>query len=322
MFTGVHPLVSATRILIALVAMNYQLTVYQNDVFAKKTNDGNGGTAMILPVPGNGNIRMVDFSSYSNVFDDLNIDNNMFDGIATLGPHGKEKQVLPIQRVGDYDVSIAKNLEELQQLDWSFFKLDATLVETLRLYYGKTFGFCIARINHNTGQKPHPLAYIHEIEDNGRLFVPTRHEGHDSLYDNVFGMDAKSIRYMQSLRPAKNQTKWDHTIFVYGPRLKDNYHSPTHRHRNSKFSVLRIQHMLDKIDETFTLVQPSAALLNRMDFVGYLKNEDLWIPVEKVKEYYFDKGEISCLYNWEIAYLIGIFFMAIASFYIFIILLR
>lgn len=267
MFSGVHPLVTATRILVALVAMNFQLTVYQNNI-SFTSGDGEG-TAMILPVPGNGNIKAVDFSSYSTVFDDLNLDNNQYDGIGTLGSSFHKKNTLTVRRVGFYDVSIAKNLDDLESLDWTFFKLDKDIVSVLRTHYKERFGFVIARICRDASiNNPHPLAYIHEMDCNNTLFVPTRHEGHDLT--NVKSKSGSSV-------------KWDHTIFIYGSDIDRNYRrSPTHRYYGSHFDITKVQRILNQVNESFTLVSESRALLNRMDFKGYYENDDLRISIEDV----------------------------------------
>lgn len=207
-FSGSHPDVSKTRILVAWVGRHTQLTVYQNDVkLASGKDSAAAGTAMILPIPG-GNVRMVDLSRYPTLFDDIKRDfpDPVSRGIQTKGRGGKAAPTLDIQRVGSYDVSLAATLNELKQLDWSHFVLDADVVRLLEHDYGRGFAFCVARLRPDSAGSPHALAYVHD-NASGHLFVPTRHAGHES-------QPAPKVKRSKT-QSGRQTVQWDHLIYVY-----------------------------------------------------------------------------------------------------------
>jgi len=80
--------------------------------------------------------------------------------------------------MGAYKVSVAEDLEDLERIDPSVFKVAEDIDVILKKHYPKGFGFLICCFDPTAGIEPHPLGYIHTL-NNGSLFVPTRHEhGH------------------------------------------------------------------------------------------------------------------------------------------------
>ncbi len=250
-FTGtIEPIVSATKILVAMLAMNLQLTVYQNKVIA----DGN--VAMILPVPGP-RVYMVDLSSYANLFNDLEQDlpYNPYAGMLSLR-RDAPRVMLDIQRVGSYDVSVAANLIDLEALDWSHFALTPAVLTILRKHYASNFSFCVARLRQSAS--PHPIAYIHERIDS-QMFIPTRHEGH-----------------------ANHAVKWDHSIFMYAqPEDRLGFNSRraiTLRHT----SLYALQQAIHAAVPGANLLSPHAATLFRQEIHGIRPNSDMAMPISSV----------------------------------------
>lgn len=114
----------------------------------------------------------------------------------------------PIERVGSYDVSVCADLAALQRVEDSHFKISEAVLRASTKFYGKDFGFIVARvapefINSNTVST---LAYMHPLNSDGSLFVPSYHV-HDSKGDTLldtrnterFSHRVYSSRYMLDL---------------------------------------------------------------------------------------------------------------------------
>jgi hypothetical protein len=175
----------------------FQLTVYSNQV-------GLGGEtpleeslevshrqeyqpAMVLPFPlkkGANRIKILDFSKYAKIFEDLDL----------LFPHDlegatrsqdtysfsnsiKDEAPLEIHYVGSYQASIVPNWESFDRLQYNHFNLSPDTKELLGRYYRRGFGFMVCQLTRTArdDHQYHPFAYIHEIREDHRLFIPTRH---------------------------------------------------------------------------------------------------------------------------------------------------
>lgn len=232
--------VSNTQILAARLNATLHFIAYQNSVatnhaprhssFDRRTPPG--GVAMILPVPIalDSEITLIDLSNYDDLFVDLA---RFFPPIyaprvETLGPSFSSPQpLLPIERVGAYDVSRAGDLETLQRLDWTHYVLRPEVVELLRRWYEHGFGFVVAKLRDGAGRlHPHPLGYAYTPRDNTQLFIPTRHGGHDER-ETQTGM-----------------AEWDHAIFLYGDPLRRNHlneNLPFYQSSSGGLDVARLQ---------------------------------------------------------------------------------
>ncbi len=263
-FSGAHPDVSKTRIMVAWVGHNQQLVVYQNDVkLASGKNASNVGTAMILPIPG-GDVRMVDLSGYPTLFDDLKRDfpDPVFKGRGGGGTSAK----LDVQRVGSYDVSLAASLDELKNLDWTHFALDADVLRLLEHDYGRNFSFCVARLRPDAAGSPHALAYVHS-NVYGWLFVPTRHAGHEGQADVRPAKRAKT-----TVAAGADSVQWDHHIYAYVGEDDSGY--------GTKWGAglaLKKNAITGAMPEGYVLPVAGKTYMRKFSVKGSERNADTWI---------------------------------------------
>lgn len=283
-FTGtIHPIVTATKIFITMVSVIHQLTVYENNIRATAQSMDKNGVAMILPVPGNGEITMVDFSGYSSFFSDLEKElpirnpwEETFSNSLSLRSDPPPK-FLKIQRVGAYDVSVAKNLKDLENLNWDHFDLNPQVTQLLHSTYAKNFGFVVARVMLLNELKPHPIGYIHEIPEANRsnlyssLFVPTMHEGHFS-------------------NPSHNKVNWDHSIFLMGDHPEnENWKASINASSVRNVNFRKINSIIQgSSSNNYSLINPSVTALKRQVITGVHKNCDLHFKTMTPLKSYFD----------------------------------
>lgn len=174
-----------------------QVTIYQNEVVTKVEEN----QAMILPFVGS-NCELVDMSNYDDFFEKL--------GKLFINPLTRAKEMkiykdiplcmgsfLPVQSVGSYKCSVAKNLNDLLRIDPSVFQVEDNIRDLLKEHYPHGFGFLICKLTKSGEQ--HPLAYITDIQ-NETLFVPTRHDHGDASFWSWLGVTS-------------NDPSWDHEIY-------------------------------------------------------------------------------------------------------------
>jgi len=175
--------VAKTRILVAPSQdRTQQLTVYENLV--QLDNSAGSSNAMILPAPlpdpSSQDIQLLDLSSTPDFFKDLELmwptreslqETNSIQSLGDL-----DDSLLAVQKVGGYKVSIAKTLQDLRRINPKVFKVAPDIDQLLSQHYPKGFGFVICSFDASSGEEKHPLGYIHPLDSNLRLFVPTRHE--------------------------------------------------------------------------------------------------------------------------------------------------
>lgn len=196
------PSVSNTRIFVGSTG-NRQVTCY-----AMSAELRGRGNAMILPVPG-GDIRLIDMSAVPDFFDDLDSHwRQVSRGMRDLSFSAPTKSVLPIHNVGSYSVSIAPAVEDIDRADPTVFGLSADTRQTLeRNYSDPRYSFVIAVLK-KSGDF-HPLAYSHNLAPEG-LFIPTRHEGHDAVWDHSLYLvghhqsPVKTSRWLSEVRGRSN----------------------------------------------------------------------------------------------------------------------
>jgi len=144
---------------------------------------------MILPVP-RGRIRFLDFSQHGKLFDRLS---DAFPEMIEPAPRGLGNK-LRVESVGNYFVSLAPRLEDLNRVNASSFRVSPGIASILSANYAEGFSFVVCRFKSNTVE-PHPIAYEHERLPSGAMFVPTRH-AHGSKSVDVEHAD------------------WDHDIYT------------------------------------------------------------------------------------------------------------
>lgn len=235
--------VSDTNILISTNSDNTnQLVVYSNYI-----NNLSQSNAMVLPVPNPSTLKFIDLSNYKNLFDDCN---NCFYNISYSQSFcnnlNSKNNTLNIFSVGSYQVSVAMNLNQIQNVDKNIFNLSSGLNEILSKYYNKSFfGFIICKLNSGK-EKYHPLAYSHKII-NSKIFIPTKHYHQEikhkpffqsSYFDprqNVFNQNYSLINNTNNSYITNNQnysnTKtsnneyaddWSHSIYLYNININNN----------------------------------------------------------------------------------------------------
>jgi len=164
-----------------------QLMVYSNKVHADNQ------AAMVLPfplLPGQPNrFKLFDFSKYSEIFEDLELlfpteelpelDMRTFTNSVT-------NDKLTVQFVGNYKVSIVPTLNHFDKLDTEQFNLDTDVKSLLTRYYKENYGFIVCQLTQfSRSNQFHPIAYVHEIRSDKKLFIPTRHY-HKTRSNNAF----------------------------------------------------------------------------------------------------------------------------------------
>lgn len=172
-----------------------QITIYEMSV---KTSHSN---AMILPVPRYELDVPLEFISM-----DSDKDRKFFQALdrsvnMTLSFGGTPRSALPILNIGDYRVSVAETLEEIEQVD-SSFSLSPDTKATLEKHYKTGFRFVVVALKQ--GGRVHPIGYVSSLVD-GKVFIPTRHEHGKTSHQTEVS------RY----QPA---AEWDHKIYIQGRR--------------------------------------------------------------------------------------------------------
>jgi hypothetical protein len=174
-----------------------QITVYSNEVQTASPNN-----LMILPVPFPETVKFIDLTMYESIFKDLDLAFHVFTRSA-----GSAKSKLSVVSVGSYLVTLAMNIEDLDNLDQEVFgSVDPKIMDMLKKHYIGLipFGFIICKLETGPEKKYHPFAYSHHMmrsSDKPVLFVPTRHahgKGHTRIVDDVEMEDG-----------------WDHEIYSF-----------------------------------------------------------------------------------------------------------
>lgn len=170
--------VRKTRILVAPIPDNAQLTVYENQVQSSTKN------AMVLPVPSGSNIKLLDLSHYrGNIWDQcerlLPQEMPMYGfgagfGAASLSFGASEPPPpLPVERVGGYSCTIVPTIGDFPRVANEVFKLPADIEAILRQNYSQGFSFIVALFDGDVAA--HPIGYVSARLSNGQCFIPTRH---------------------------------------------------------------------------------------------------------------------------------------------------
>jgi hypothetical protein len=89
-----------------------------------------------------------------------------------------DDDTLEVHYVGSYKASIVPNFKSFGLVDTSEFNLAPDTKEILEKYYKSNYGFIVCQLmasRNGDNHKYHPFGYLHEIREDGRLFIPTRH---------------------------------------------------------------------------------------------------------------------------------------------------
>ena len=162
--------VNSTKILV-LPSINKkrQLTVYSNTVATPEQN------ALCIPVPNPQSVRFERvpkdiFKQCENSFgysrsnvSKLFADNNT-----------STQQLLPVQSQGPYNFVILPSLLEFYRIPPSFTVLSSDVKEFMNASYPENYGMIICKLKpgYNVYE---PIAYSHDIQPNGQIFIPTKH---------------------------------------------------------------------------------------------------------------------------------------------------
>jgi len=160
--------------------------VAQREAEAKAKAADEAKNAMILPAPLNPGqkIEVLDLSKDNFDFKRIHSwfpqeqatrkDNQ--DRLEARSMQKLSKAPLEVHQVGNYFISLADNLNDLDRIDPNVFRVSPLIKEVFSAHYATGYGFVICSFNPNTAMQAHPIAYVHDQLPNGKLFVPTRHQ--------------------------------------------------------------------------------------------------------------------------------------------------
>lgn len=197
-FSGDEPVnVSGTKIFSRLNRRGQNVLIYEMNV------DASTEVAMVLPVPrrDGGQFKFVDFSTYEDVFkdleslfDDMSDGDELFDPSALGGP-----AVLPVQRVGNFDASFVPTMSDFDRID-ARFRLASGVWEKLPAYTQWSFAVFKLRPGAHT---VHPMGLAFETLFAGKAYFPTVH-----VHDGAVHADADfdHVLYAQGIAPG---SEWE-----------------------------------------------------------------------------------------------------------------
>jgi hypothetical protein len=175
------------------------------------------------------------------------------------GTRSRGGDFLRVQNVGNYQVSVAGNVEDLDRINPAVFRLTEKTLETLVINYWDGHSFVVAQLRESG--KFHPLAYTHPIAPDGKVFIPTRHE-HGERHDKPY---------------------WDHHIYFQQRGSYEQLPSSKERteERSDKAQFGRVSTLLGKVVDMvpelapYLDVTPDTSRVFRSRFAGQLVNIDL-----------------------------------------------
>lgn len=165
---------------------------------------GNATAGMILPVPCSGSD--IDFSYTINCSSAVSSCISALDSLFEVeksrslskyrSAASSSLSYLPVQQIGNFDISIANNPAELLQIDPSVFIVHPSVFRILQYGYPLGFSFIIYRLT--PGKSHSPLIYTFPLHHENVLTIPTLH-----VHKQKLKVKAKD---------------WDHKIYILGGR--------------------------------------------------------------------------------------------------------
>lgn len=195
--------VSNTNLLaIALPLEKRQVTVYENKIFNARPKN-----AMIIPVPEPASVRFHDFSGAGTSFFELlskYFSQQLMSFCNSASGEKSRDRTLEVIKIGDYQVSLANSLDELEAVDKNVFILSRGAKRMLS-DYPSDWGFIVFGLSDDLTKerKYSPFAFSHALIDGHKLYVPTRHY-HD---------EERKFPHKESSSPML--PRWDHSIYLY-----------------------------------------------------------------------------------------------------------
>lgn len=246
-----------------------QLTIISNKIELSRNpidEFGKDSAVMILPVPlkkSRNRISIINLDNYECIFQDFSM---LF-----------SKHQLFERCIGNYHTFLASNIDTLKNQHKVVISQD--VIEQLEKYYGKGYAFilCVLKV----GTTYHPLAYVHELRDDGRLFIPTR-RFHGRCSESPFLTDNKFSMYRDW--KTSNETNLDdhyHDTLM----LEDRIMQHQIKRRDVKLNNTEIQN--DWNHEIYIINHPQAITKkNKNGFqvqvpkLDKLKNINKYIPMQ------------------------------------------
>lgn len=211
-----------------------QITIYENVVDNITKNN-----IMILPVPFPDSVEFHDLSEYPHFFKDCSKSfrathtHSFTNKGSSLGTYeGTRSATLKVIDVGSYKVSLAMNLEDLNNLDEKYFTLTKEVYNFMKKNYNYGFmGFVVCKLV--TGKKEyHPIAYSHNMYKK-KLFIPTKHfHMHETFsltndfnkfdhFDHYASLTEKPDTLKSSI-DSEYADDWHHDIYIYNGNIGKN----------------------------------------------------------------------------------------------------
>jgi hypothetical protein len=266
-----------------------QLTVYKNEVDTKNYN------AMCLPVP---NPHTVQFEKVSNnIFKQcsMSFSSRILKGITRNSGmyeyHSLSIQKpLPILSHGSYDVVLVPSMNDIERIPTSFTTLTNEVIQFLRTSYPENFGIVLCKLRQGN-MNYEPFAYSHDIQQNGKLFFPTKHfHTHDKMNVNQLNGDggwqssfgssllgdnllASSLTLPDSLQNVTIADDWDHEI--YSAETPIAYHE-------SRTKGMKQTNEIDWSEIPTDFQLGNSTILRCKDVAGRYANVDIQMPIEVV----------------------------------------
>lgn len=261
-----HSVASVSNTSIAVLAdKGERFTAYQMSVNLAETGTGN---AMVLPVPANvATIQLIDMSKCKDFFDKLE---SLWPKPVTLS-RGLSPGYLRVQRVGDYEVSIAQNVTDINRLDPDVFRLGLGAEKLLREHYSKLEGWSFVVAKLVAGGSLHPLGYTYTARNPTDLYVPTYHEhGGDSISNH-------EVQYYQEPLPL-----WEHNLYFQGPWRLQESPTPADVLDSSEVGVGTLQGVVDRVPQLSKFLNPRRPL-RRLKLAGHLPNMDVRLTLHRIQ---------------------------------------
>ena len=237
--------VSNTKILVSPNSIkNRQLVIYSNYI-----NNVSESNALILPVPLPHTIQFMDLSGYNDIFEDCAKcfynpnKTKSFIYTNSFNTRREDSEPLKVFNVGSYKVSIAMNLEQINQIDKRVFELSDGLKQTLDMFYYQPYwGFIICKLT-NGPESYHPIAYSHDIIDS-KIYIPTR-----SYHKEVKWSDLNTWALGLPIDPKQNPINssiWTDDNIDQSPMFKNEHFGRTSAEVNGWLGTNSIANLSDK----------------------------------------------------------------------------